>query len=282
MFNKPFFKVIFLSIILFLILFGCVKKDTEVSRKSENEKGIEDKTALSAADVITVYYFHRPPYYTTLDDGDVSGFLMGITILFLDEADISYQFEECAVKRILVNVETEKQTCSVGWFKNEEREKKYKFTEPIYQNKPIIAIVNKAKRNLLSGSPDIVQILNSELKLIVIDGFSYGDYIDSNIREYDPEITKAMESPQNIIKMIAFGRADYTFLAPEEAGWIINSDEYLTENLDIVKIEGAPEGNFRYLLFNNDTDPSLIEKIDEAIRKISKTEVYRDLAGFSD
>ena len=280
MFNKPFIKVILLSIVLFLVLFACVRKYTDVSGKSENEKGIEDKTALSATDVITVYYFQRQPYYSTLDDGDVSGFLLEITKLFLDEADISYHFEECAVKRILVNVETEKQTCSVGWFKNEERKKKYKFTDPIYQNKPMIAIVNKAKRNLLSGSPDIDQILNSELELIVIDGFSYGDYIDINIRKHNPEVIKAMESPENIINMIALGRADYTFLAPEEAGWIINNDEYLTENLDIVKIEGAPEGNFRYLLFNNDTDPSLIEKIDETIRKISKTEVYRDLAGF--
>jgi uncharacterized protein (TIGR02285 family) len=182
----------------------------------------------------------------------------------------------------IVNVETEKQTCSVGWFKNEEREKKYKFTDPIYQNKPMIAIVNKTKRNLLSVSPDIAEILNSGLKLVVIDGFSYGDYIDSNIGEYNPETIKAMESPENIINMIALGRADYTFLAPEEARWIINRDDSLTENLDIVKMAGAPEGNFRYLLFNRDTDLFLIGKLNEAIRKISKTDVYLTLTGFYD
>ncbi len=226
--------------------------------------------------VLTVYYFHRPPYYEKLSDGTAGGFLVEITRMVLDDAGIDHEFEEIPPKRILMKLRKENDACSVGWFRTAEREEEYRFSESIYQDKENVFIL--CRKHMQCNDPsDIAQILSSGYKLTLVDGFSYGEWYDRAIDEYSGRVERISSIPLNIIKMINACRTDYTMLGKEEALFILESSPELAENTEMIYIKDAPQGNHRYLLFPKQTDPELIKRVNESISRIKNEDAYRSL-----
>ncbi|MBF0207719.1 MAG: transporter substrate-binding domain-containing protein [Oligoflexia bacterium] len=232
---------------------------------------------------IKVLYFDRTPFYIKNLDNSVSGFLIEITKLILQKAKIQYEFQETPTKRILSMIEKGTEPLiSVGWFKNPQREDFAIFTEPIYKNRPQIIIIQKEKAAYLSKNPTMKEILSKRFKLGVIDGFSYGKWVDGEIAKYPQEnIFKFIGDPSNSVVMLENNRIDFCFISYEEADYFFSKSAGARNLLTVKQIADAPEGDLRYLMLNKKFDKDLLDKINKAIIEVKESQEYKKIISFS-
>ncbi len=229
---------------------------------------------------LTIYYFPRPPLYITEADGKAGGFLIEIVKNIMKEAGVPHLFKEIPTKRILMNIQQEEYSCGIGWFKNPEREKFAIFSVPIYIDGPIVAIFNKEKAGAINQPLSLEQLFKSKLVLGVIEGFSYGSWVDEAITKFKPQLSVVNGEQIQLIKMILFNRHDYSLMGIEEATWILANDPEFKAELTIVGITDAPPGNIRYLMYSKGVDQKTIQRIDQAISAFVRTETYKRLTAF--
>lgn len=217
--------------------------------------------------LITVHYHERVPYYVTGADG-VYGLCAEPLSLAFKKAGISFCWQKTPSKRQMdILKQNRGRDCLLGWFKNPEREKFAKFTLHIYKDKPAMALARADNGNIKSRGRLEEALSNSMLVLLRKDGYSYGRFMDEKITLLNPrqEITTA----ENIgmLKMIHAGRADYFFIAEEEAGELIAKSGIPKTNFKYVRFSNMQEGNKRYILFSRQVEDEVIEKVNTAIRK---------------
>ena len=235
--------------------------------------------ALAESPSLTICYYDRLPYYGDVN-GQAGGILVQITRLIVEEAGIPYRFVKTPPKRILTLLMDQPNTCAIGWFKNAERSATYTFSQsPIYQDKPFSIVVASAKRSLLPAAFTLRDLLESNLKLGVIDGFIYGDWLDGNIAKSTPKMEKINlgDDSENLYRMILAKRIDYIFVGSEEGTYAVKNNPDYSQTLMVQTIADAPPGNPRYILFNRAVDGTLLDKINAAIPKVKASEKYKQI-----
>lgn len=225
---------------------------------------------------LTVYYFERMPFFGDRD-GEASGLLIDVSRLILDEAAVPYRFVNVPVVRLFDSLRKPGNSCVVGAHRTKERESIYAYSDDfIYRDRPFRIVVNKGKRKALPERPTIRQILQSELRLGVAEGYIYGDWLDRNIVEYQPKLQKVNigNDSEKMHKMIIGGRFDYQFAVAEEAQYIVAEDREHSDHLTTVEIADAPTGNMRYLLCSKGIDAVMLKKINAAIKTVKASREY--------
>lgn len=228
---------------------------------------------------LTVYYFERMPFFGDRD-GKAAGLLIDISRLVLDEAAVPYRFVNTPVVRLFDSLRKPGNSCLVGALKAKEREAIYAYSDDfIYRDRPFRVVVNKGKRKVLPERPTIRQVLQSELRLGVAEGYVYGDWLDRKIVEYQPKLQKVNigNDSEKMHKMIIGGRFDYQFAVAEEAQHIVTEDQEHRDNLTTVEIADAPQGNMRYLLCSKGIDAVMLKKINAAIKTVKASREYERL-----
>jgi uncharacterized protein (TIGR02285 family) len=244
--------------------------------------GIALPIPAAAQETLPIYYMDRAPYYIKLPNGQAGGFLVEVTRLILDEAGVPYRFEELPPKRILAKIQDGEFAGSVGWFKTPERESFAKFSLPFYRNLPMCIVINADKRRLLSEKPTGGEIVGSGLQLGVIAGFSYGSWLDGLIQDYAPPKQAVNVDTATLFHMIARGRVDYIFVSPEEAIPLMDSRPDIADKLLLVRIDDAPEGSPRHLMFGRAVPDETLARIDRAVLEVIETQAYRGLTEFKE
>lgn len=224
----------------------------------------------TASEPMKVYYFPRPPYYIVNADGSVSGLITDVVKKVFDDAGVKYTFIEAPSRRVEESLKLGENACGIGWFKRPDREEFAVFSDPIYQDKKQNIIILTSKRNSLPANPTLEQILKSPLKLGVIDGFSYGSWVDDAIKKFNPSIEKANVDQTRFLLMNSNARFDYGFISQEEGEYSLNSDRNLSSKLSLVPISDAPSGNYRYIMYSKGVNNELIRKVNASIKKIVK------------
>lgn len=240
---------------------GGILKNIELSKG----RGIEP----SSSGGLKVYYFERPPYYFT-EQGRVSGFLVELVRKILEDAGIEASYEVMPSKRIIAEIKDRNIfACSIGWFKNPEREKFANFTLPIYQNRPIVALATRHNRYLIEIYTTLKEMLSDRsIKLGVISGFSYGAYIDQAIKDFSPEMESVNGDQLQLVKMLSAGRITYMLIAPEEIEALIFSAGLNTESFVGVSLSDIPSGNLRYIMCGKGVDEKILGRINRSIQKL--------------
>ncbi len=229
---------------------------------------------LGVADgVITIHYHERAPYYYIEETGKITGICVDPAALAFEKAGIPYRWQKTPAKRQLdILKENRGEDCILGWFKNPERETFARFSLPIYQDMPSIAIARADNRAITSGR-SIAEILsNQKLTLLKKDGYSYGQLVDEKIAQLHPN--QVVTSAENIemLKMIHAKRADYFFIAKEEARWLVRSSGIPEADFKYIVFSDMPPGNQRYILFSQQVADDVLAKINAAIEKYVYTE----------
>ena len=235
----------------------------------------------ASAQELRVYYFPRPPLYTTEADGSAGGFLNEVATLALDEAKIPYRLVEIPSARVEPSLKNGDYAAGLGWFKNPEREQWAHFSLPLYQDLPLVAVLNKAKASSFGSEASIDQLLGAGLTLGTIKSFSYGSFADRAIERLHPKIETIVGPQASLVLMAAHGRVDLLLLGMEEAGYLMEHERDSAASLAIVRISDAPAGNFRYLMFSKAVPIAIVERIDAAIAKIKGRAAYKKLVDFS-
>lgn len=216
--------------------------------------------------VITIHYHERPPYYMTGPLG-VYGLCADPVKQAFERANIPFRWEKTPAKRQLdILKENRSRACLIGWFKNSEREKFARYSHPIYQDKPFIALARADNAQLISNGPLEEIFLNPDLVLLRKSGYSYGKLLDTMIFKLGPG--QKMTSAENIgmLKIIYSGGADYFFISEEEAIQLIATSGLLKRGFKQIRFTNMPGGNKRYLLFSKQVENQVIDRINWAIK----------------
>ena len=215
--------------------------------------------------VITLHYNERPPYLITTGDG-VGGLTGEPTTRVFTASGIAYRWEQTPSKRqIYLLQQNAGQDCLVGWFKNTEREGFAQYTLPVYRDEPQVALARADNDTISSGHAVVEAFSDPNLVLLVKDGYSYGDYLDRQIRDLNPVRTITTIENSGMLRMIAAGHADYFFIAPEEVDGLLASSEFDGHDFKAVHFTDIVSGEERYILCSRQVDPAIIERLNRSI-----------------
>ena len=89
-----------------------------------------------------VIYIEYPPYYFT-NTGNPDGYLLTRASSVLRCAKLDFRLVGCPSNRALHEVKTASNTISIGWFKTQEREQFAKYSIPLCQARPQMAVFLK-------------------------------------------------------------------------------------------------------------------------------------------
>jgi len=223
---------------------------------------------LSSHFPITVHYHNRRPYYLNIN-GEVHGLVADAVTTVLQYADIEFTWLETPATRQLDIVRANaSRTCAAGWFKTAEREGFAKFTLPVYQDQPFVAITRKD--NELIGDDEELDRLFMErrLRLLVKSGYSYGAYIDEKILEHNPRQIITTADNKTMLKMLRTHRADYCFMTEEEAYDLLLFSGLNKMDFRVTRLQEVPSGNKRYLICSSMVPDTTIDRINGAIRHL--------------
>lgn len=222
-------------------------------------------------ELITLHYNERAPYLQTLDNGKIAGLTATPAEQALRRAGIAFNWEKTPSNRQIQLLEKNASAdCMVGWFKNPQRELIGNYSLPLYQDKPTIGLALFSNIHIDSGS-SLAQVLqNRELRLLIKDGYSYGEHIDALIHKLEPRRIKTTVENMNMLRMIALDRADYFFIAEEEASGLIQQSEFDPGDFKYIRFSDNPDGGQRHLWCSKQVSQQSLKKTDQAITALAR------------
>lgn len=225
----------------------------------------ESTGAPPAESLITVHYNERPPYLVTTDSG-VTGLTGDPVTVAFEKIGVPYRWQQTPTKRqIYLLQQNSGKDCVIAWFKNAERETFAKFTLPVYQDMPQIALARADNEKVPSSGRIDDFFSNPKLTLLVKDGYSYGDFLDQKIETLQPNRIVTTNENSGMLKMIHAGHADYMLIAPEEADGLIKSSTYYESDFKKINFTDILSGEKRYILCSMQVEDAVIDKLNEVI-----------------
>ncbi|HLA35685.1 MAG TPA: transporter substrate-binding domain-containing protein [Rhodocyclaceae bacterium] len=223
-------------------------------------------SSVATAQSITVYYNPRPPYLVMQE-----GFLTGLTgspaVAAFKAAGQTIAIKEMPATRQLEMIKANAgQECGVGWFKNPEREGFAKFSKPIYQDEPQVALTAASNKKLKNGDPIETVLQNKDLTLLVKQSYSYGKALDVLIEKHQPRRNSVTVENIQMFKMIQSERADYMFTAPEEAAVTIAAAGFQSGDFNLIKPGNMPKGELRHIMCSKSVPDDVMAKLNAAIK----------------
>ncbi|WP_374567368.1 hypothetical protein [Ideonella sp.] len=220
--------------------------------------------ALAATEPLSLYFFERPPYVVQARGDEVTGLTATPAGQAFKGAGIDYRWVMLPTVRQLVTLkDNPKLACAVGWFKNPEREQHFKFSKPIYRDRPTVAL---ARSEFNNASATLAETLRQPgLRVLVKDGFSYGALIDNLLAQSKAERVVTSAESVAMIHMIAAQRAHFMFAAEEEAAYLAEQAGVPAQQLRTLHFADLPPGERRYILCSKAVPDELIERLNKAI-----------------
>ena len=216
-------------------------------------------------DDIILYYHERNPYYVTTGN-QATGLFADRAAEAFEKAGIGYQWRETPAKRQLDQIRWNIcRACAVGWFKTAERETFARFTRPIYQDRPMVAITRADNERLMSGRSLDTALAGRTLILLRKDGYSYGAYLDEKIKKHNPRQVITSAGNLSMLKMIQAHRADYFFITEEEARAVLTYSGLPAYEFKYIRFTDMPVGNKRYIMCSNRVESEIMDRLNRAI-----------------
>lgn len=218
---------------------------------------------------LQIFYEERTPYAVSENSGKIVGFTANPVSESLTRAGIEFEWKMMPFKRQLATIKANKrQACGIGWFRNADREVFARFSEPIYQDKPTVILAQRGNEAITRNSSLRELLRDDTVTVLVKDGFSYGKYIDGIILQEQPEaLTVVGSSNLEMLQLIVSSRADYMFVAEEEAAGMISRSGFSQEQFDLHRFSDVPKGNNRYLACSKQVPAMVIDQFNQALRE---------------
>lgn len=215
---------------------------------------------------ITLHYFERFPYMWQAANG-VQGLTASPAAQVFRLAGVPFHWQATPPKRQLYLLEENQgRDCLLGWFKKPSREECGTFTLPIYQDRPTVALARVADERLVSGGTVSETLSASTLTLLMKEGFSYGSFLDEQIGGCAPHCITTTVGNVEMLQMLQAGRADYFFIALEEAEGLFKDGPLPRAEFKLIHFADMPLGEKRYLWCSHQVEEAVIEQLNVAIR----------------
>lgn len=217
---------------------------------------------------LTLLYRDKPPYSYT-ENRQAQGLLIEQSRAVFGAAGIEFLAEEAPLKRIQLELQAnERPLCSPGWYRLPEREAYARFSLPMSQDVPHLVLIGPRSAKAVRAHRSLASLLaDTRLRLVVVDGISYGSELDALIRKQTPAPLRATLAPVQLTRMVAAGRADYMFMDREDFRWLTRHGE-VSQQLDALSFPDMPAGLQRHLMCSRKTPDATLQAIDAAIRAL--------------
>lgn len=213
----------------------------------------------AAAQVLTLHYQDRPPYSSARPDGSIVGLVATPAAAALARAGIEFRWALTPSQRQLAIIQSGQGLhCGVGWFRTDERAARGRYSLALYRDKPLGALV---RDDLAFGGPPKAAdwLADPRLRLLVKDGYSYGELIDRGLSAAAPNLVRTHVDPPQMSLMLRSGRADWMVVAPEEAAVLGG------QGLKLVTFSDMPAGPARHLYCSADVPTEWIARVNRAL-----------------
>jgi polar amino acid transport system substrate-binding protein len=261
-------KITFLKFYYFAIAF--------VLWSSQNIYSIE-------SDKIIIDFYPRPPFY--MKENGVNypndGIIYHLAVKILAAANIPYEFNLIPFIRATMEIKENKtRICAPSAYKTKEREEFSYFSKPIFQDKKTVLIIRKNDERFKKYNTFDNVLKDSNLKILLKIGISYGGYTDEKILQYKNIVLSKLHQDKHsgveftsddnssMLNDIAYKKADYTFITGNEAEYLFKRKNTFKSLLTILPLKDQPEGEKRYFMCSKIVGVDTMNKIDKAISKI--------------
>ena len=238
----------------------------------------EASSTLAWADeTMKVAYLERPPYYWTQDE-QPKGFLLELTQRVFRLAGIDAVYMPVPPNRIIAELrENASPVCSIGWFKNPERESFARFSLPIYRDRPLVILTTKDQAERIRQYDRLEDVFrDTSLVLATMASFSFGEEIDRLQRLILPRVLTISTTQSVLPRLISQGRATYMLVAPEEVPNLLGSANVDPELFVELTMRDIPPGNLRHLIFNAGVPKDIVDRVNTAIRGLTDQDALLD------
>lgn len=227
-------------------------------------------TAPAKSAILTIHYHARVPYYVE-SAGDVIGLCVDPVKDALKDAGIPFQWQQTPPMRQLLLLQKHPgNDCMLGWFKTPERKRFARFSHPIYQDRPAIAVMRRDDHRVPAHATLNGVLNDRRLRLLRKNGYSYGEVLDAMIDRARPPQIVTTGDDRTMLKMISLDRADYMFIAEVEAEALIRTGGLPRDGFRYVYFSDMPPGNKRYLMCSNAVARRTLDRINDALEKIAR------------
>lgn len=215
---------------------------------------------------LTIYYTDRPPYAIT--EGQ-TGLLLDRAKLVLAEAGLKGRFIELPADRIAALLRAGPvDALALGWTRTPEREEWGHFSGPLYVESPPVAVFPPRLAGTWGTPTHLEALLGSGLTLGTKAGIPLPPTLERKIRAEGLVPLETTVDVPGLLRMVAQGRMDYTFLPEEEVRYHLSRDPSLAAQLAFDRLADPPSGSPRLLFYANGFDPALQQKLDAAVEKL--------------
>lgn len=211
---------------------------------------------------LEINYEERIPYIQK-NNGSINGLVATPALNALKRSGIVYTLKEKPSKRHLHEIKSnQKAICALGWFKSSQRETFAKFSKVLYQDQPMGIVIRQQEKPIFENKK-LEYILKIPKRLLTKASYSYGNLVDNKIKEYKTHTTEVYTDNQKMLELIVKKRADYMFMAYEEASVLLVQSKY--ESLEFIPVYDMPQGNKRYMMCSQKVDDEILNIINEYI-----------------
>lgn len=220
------------------------------------------------AEDLVVYFHERPPYSWRDASGEMHGLVAEPTEQALLAAKIAFKWEQLPSARQAEIIKGNGlAACGIGWFKRPERELFAAFSAPIYRDDRMVVIARRGDERF-DGEPSLPSLFaRRDIALLTKVGYSYGGYVDGQIKRLAPVFQETSTDNLHMLDMIALGRADYMLMSREEADYLLAGRSTTLGPLSAYRFMDAPAGEARYLMCSPRVPQSLLDRFNAALGK---------------
>ena len=217
-----------------------------------------------AQETVTLHYNERPPYLISVPNGPPKGLTATPAANAFKSAGIPVRWSKTPTNRQLAAVKESAMNCAVGWFKTPERERFAKFTKAIYKDKPTVILANR-QFAFKEGSTLAAVLGSKDVRVLVKQQFSYGAYIDDLLERLHPAMISTASENFQMVQMIQAHRADFMFVAEEEASYLVEQAGFRPGDLRVIRFPDVPDGEKRYIMCSKQIPDAVIVRLNKAI-----------------
>jgi hypothetical protein len=221
--------------------------------------------AGAQAQTLTLHYQERAPYSVSQADGSVAGLVAKPAAQALTHAGLAFVWARTPSQRQLALIqEGAGLHCGLGWFRTPERSALGKFSKPLYRDKPFGALA-RTDGPLRAGLRGAEALALAGDSLLVKEGYSYGPQLDRLIAASVPPPARTSAEAQQMLRMVAAGRAGWIIVTPEEAQVLLDEAGPAGAALQQLAFADVSAGETRHLYCNHAVPDAWLARIDRAL-----------------
>lgn len=226
---------------------------------------------------------HWPPYYIAEGPKAGKGHLdQLLSLIEKQNPELSFNSVHSEIEQLGFRGTPLERTCNGAVLKTKEREKNA-YMSAFYLQPPVQIIMRTADWKKIYFESKVIslqQLLNSSLHGVFAAGRSYGDAIDSLIKQQyrNNKVSLIPRSESlSLVSMINLQRADYTLEYSEVLRYMQN-EKLLSTPMVSIEVE---EQRTPYVVYiacpKNDWGKRVIRTLDSTVQKIAATEEFKAL-----